>query len=309
MQAQDLAMGNIAIYQNNKLAYAHSFGYRSVIRRDFANPQTLYRIGQISEVYTATLILQLIQEKKLTNSTTLQPFFPGLPYASKITIKDLLMHHSGLPALPDSLKTLSHNFKEQFVQFLTQVEITPSPQPHYTAIDYILLAQIAEKIEHKKQEALFKKRIADSLHLVRTKFSSKINPNNNEAYPYILKNKIWQLAPTNNTLKNLNGALSGESSASELARFFTFIFNSSLWNEKSVNSSSLTTQLLNQWFTKEKFHQMSYYSWKSQFENFQIEIAYFPKDKTSAVICLNASKLNPEEITKAAMTAYFGYAD
>jgi D-alanyl-D-alanine carboxypeptidase len=55
------------------------------------------RLESVSKIYTATLILQLAQERKLRVSDTVATWLPGLlPYGNRITIRQLLTMSSGL---------------------------------------------------------------------------------------------------------------------------------------------------------------------------------------------------------------------
>jgi CubicO group peptidase (beta-lactamase class C family) len=48
-------------------------------------------------MFTATMILQLVEEGKLKLTDTLDKFFPQIPNAKKITIVQILSHRSGIP--------------------------------------------------------------------------------------------------------------------------------------------------------------------------------------------------------------------
>ncbi|MBP0452172.1 beta-lactamase family protein [Kitasatospora sp. RG8] len=58
-----------------------------------------FRIGSISKVFTATVVLQLAAERKLDLDGTVQQYLPGLLPASypPVTVGQLLDHTSGLP--------------------------------------------------------------------------------------------------------------------------------------------------------------------------------------------------------------------
>jgi len=48
-------------------------------------------------MFTAAMILQLVEEGKLEPTDTLDKFFPQIPNAQKITIAQILAHRSGIP--------------------------------------------------------------------------------------------------------------------------------------------------------------------------------------------------------------------
>src|SRR3954464_3902415 len=89
LDTHHLAIGSIMITSAGKSVYQRSFG------KDQTD-QTEYRIGSITKVFTAVMIYQLIEAKKLTLDTKLAAYYPELPNAEKITIAELLGHRSGL---------------------------------------------------------------------------------------------------------------------------------------------------------------------------------------------------------------------
>ncbi|RZK59724.1 MAG: class A beta-lactamase-related serine hydrolase, partial [Hymenobacter sp.] len=89
-------MGSLALTRAGQVVYSHAFGDAQVTPSIAATPATRYRVGSISKMFTAVMIFQLIEERKLTLETPLATFFPQLPNASRITIDQLLSHRSGL---------------------------------------------------------------------------------------------------------------------------------------------------------------------------------------------------------------------
>jgi len=93
LAAKHQGMGSIAIAQNGHIVYQKSFGIENKLP---TRPETRYRIGSITKMFTAVMIFQLIGENKLQLTTPLSTFFPQMPNAAKITIKMMLGHRSGL---------------------------------------------------------------------------------------------------------------------------------------------------------------------------------------------------------------------
>src|SRR5262249_30653390 len=103
------AMGTLVIAKEDNILYTRSIGY-SQITGNTKKPLTVtsrYRIASITKMYTAVMILQLVEEGKLKLTDTLSEFFPQIANAGKITIGQILTHHSGIhDALQDrSLRT------------------------------------------------------------------------------------------------------------------------------------------------------------------------------------------------------------
>src|SRR5262245_28996088 len=93
------AMGSLTIAKGGNVLYTRAIGY-SQINGTEKKPLTTasrFRIASITKTYTAVMILQLVEEGKLTLTDTLDKFFPQVPNAQKITIGQMLAHRSGIP--------------------------------------------------------------------------------------------------------------------------------------------------------------------------------------------------------------------
>lgn len=56
----------------------------------------MYPIASLQKVYTGIAIQKLIDEHKISLSTTINKFYPKIPNSNKITVGDLLSHLSGI---------------------------------------------------------------------------------------------------------------------------------------------------------------------------------------------------------------------
>ena len=93
------AMGSLVIAKDGKVLYARAIGYSQISGTE-KRPLTAanrFRIGSITKMFTAAMILQLVEEGKLRLTDTLDKFLPQVPNAQKITIVQILSHRSGIP--------------------------------------------------------------------------------------------------------------------------------------------------------------------------------------------------------------------
>ena len=74
----NLIMGNISISKEGKEIYQYSLGYRNIDKKIKNSDQTKFRIGSISKSFTAVMIMQLIEEEKLSLNDKLATFLPKM---------------------------------------------------------------------------------------------------------------------------------------------------------------------------------------------------------------------------------------
>ena len=96
--------GAVAVMADGKLIYARGFGYADVENKTPVQPDALFRIASVSKTMTATAIMKLVEEGKLTLDDRVAPFIahlapaPGAtvdPRWEQITIRHLLNHTGG----------------------------------------------------------------------------------------------------------------------------------------------------------------------------------------------------------------------
>lgn len=86
---------SIAIVQDGRVAYARAYGLARLDGKVPANPGMRYKIGSNSKQITATAMLLLADEGKVSLDDPVARFFPDLTRAKEITIRQLLSHTSG----------------------------------------------------------------------------------------------------------------------------------------------------------------------------------------------------------------------
>ncbi len=103
MEKHDVAGLSIALVDDRKIVWAAGFGYADKAAQIPATPDTVYRVGSISKLFTATAAMQLHEQGKLDIDRPLQTYLPEFsirsryPGAGPITPRALMTHHSGLP--------------------------------------------------------------------------------------------------------------------------------------------------------------------------------------------------------------------
>lgn len=86
---------SVAVVKDGQIAYLQAYGDARLEPRTAANPAMRYSIGSISKQFTATAILLLQEQGKLSLDDKVGKFIPELTRASEVTIRELLSHTSG----------------------------------------------------------------------------------------------------------------------------------------------------------------------------------------------------------------------
>lgn len=145
---------SIALVDNQELVWSEGFGYADLKNKIKATPQTIYRVGSISKLFTATSVMQLAESGKIDIDDPIQNYIPEFKIKSRfekpgaITPRNVLTHHSGLPSdvfyqffsnKPDPFQTVVKLLNEEYT--CTQ----PNTIFSYSNAGYSLLGVLVEK--------------------------------------------------------------------------------------------------------------------------------------------------------------------
>ena len=86
---------SVAIVKDGQIAYLRAYGDSRLEPRTAAKSEMRYSIGSISKQFTATAILLLQEQGKLSLDDKVAKFIPDLTRANEVTIRQLLSHTSG----------------------------------------------------------------------------------------------------------------------------------------------------------------------------------------------------------------------
>lgn len=160
---------SIAIVKDGKLAYVQAYGYSRLDGKVAATSRMRYKIGSNSKQITATAILLLADEGKISLDDSVARFFPNLTRADEITIRQLLSHTSGYEdyyaldyvapymVLPTTPQSIMDTWGKKPLNF------DPGTKWQYSNTNYVIAGAIVEKITGKPLIDLLRSRILGPL--------------------------------------------------------------------------------------------------------------------------------------------------
>jgi CubicO group peptidase (beta-lactamase class C family) len=168
-----LSIGIIKNGQN----YFYNYGACSAQDTTAPSEESIYEIGSITKTFTATILAQMVSESMLKLEDPIDQYLPpGLvswPDDRRITFEDLATHRSGLPRIPDNLKSsytknpsnpYQHYSEQDLLDFLQAYKPIPLEKRKidYSNFGVGLLGYLLVKMDGQSDyETLVKKRIFD----------------------------------------------------------------------------------------------------------------------------------------------------
>ncbi len=136
------------------------------------------RIGSLTKTFVGTMILQLVEDGKLSLDDPIAKYVAGVPNGDRISILQLADMTSGVASYTRSAKFTDKYFADPETVFkpsdLLAAAISESPlfEPgaafDYSNTNFILLGMVIEKVTGKSIGTMFKERILDPLKLANT---------------------------------------------------------------------------------------------------------------------------------------------
>ena len=315
MQALDnnnKTMASVTITKNGVVEYSRAIGFidNTGTKPVNSKPETRYRIGSISKMFTTVMILQLIEEKKLSLETPLSAFFKKIPNAETITIENLLNHHSGLfnftnsedypkwMTEPRSRKQLLDLFESQKPVF------APGEKAEYSNTNFVLLGFIIEDVTGKSYQENLTTHITSRIGIKNTMYGGKINHASNEASSFENEDGKWVMLPETDMSIPI-GAGSIISTTPDLASFISALFDGKLINEASLKSMTTMKDGFGLGTFKIPFYERSAFGHNGGIDGFSSSLSYFPEEKVAIAFCSNGMNYPMNDILIGLLSCYF----
>jgi CubicO group peptidase (beta-lactamase class C family) len=171
--------GVVTVLKNGVIVYQKAYG-----RHQYEMDATPYQVDDIFDlasltkvIATTTSIMHLVDQGTLDLDEKVSSYIPefGTPSKNDITIRDLLLHESGLPAYRNYIDHITHS--DSLLMAVSKEELVHSRGQRYVYSDlgFILLAQIIEKISGISFQDYADRHIFSALQMSETMFNPKNN--------------------------------------------------------------------------------------------------------------------------------------
>lgn len=232
--ANRLFEGTVLVADGGKMVYHDSFGFKDADSLRPVENTTRFGIASITKMFTALVILQLVEEEKIELNNNLNDLLPNLkiPRSKQITVHHLLLHISGLPNENQDVYTQLRNPRD-FVEQTMKNKSRRIGRFNYANLDYILLGLIIEKCEGITWEMSVQRRILDKALMEQTGFLKKDKYPADFAYSFSYDENDDRKADPLFYIENFFAAGCMYSSARDLLRLDQAMYSSKILSEES----------------------------------------------------------------------------
>jgi D-alanyl-D-alanine carboxypeptidase len=162
---------SIAVVKDGHIAYLKAYGDGRLDPKVPANTEMRYGIGSISKQFTATAVLMLVDEGKVSLDDPVGKYVPGLTDGDKVTVRQILSHTSGYRdywpqdyVMDEMLHpTTSQHILDKWAR--TPLDFRPGDEWQYSNTGYTIAGLIVEKASGEPYMQFIRERIFKPLHM------------------------------------------------------------------------------------------------------------------------------------------------
>ena len=184
LQSRDIAGAVVAVVQEGQVLLAKGYGYADfATKKPVVADQALFRPGSISKVFTATAVMQLVEQGKLDLDRDVNNYLDfAIPKAfpEPITLRRLLTHTAGFE---EALKNLfvpsakeMRPLRDYLIGAMPQQIFRPGTVPSYSNYGLTLAGYIVERSSGEPFEKYIATHILLPLRMEHSTFAQPLPP-------------------------------------------------------------------------------------------------------------------------------------
>lgn len=201
---------SLSVVDGQETVWATGFGWANEREAIPADEHTIYRFGSITKLFTATAIMDLVEQGRIDLNAPIQTYLPEMKINSHgsdvdtIRVRHLLTHHSGLPG--DRMggfgfyKPLDEDYHQEYLkmpEYLSNDYIQLGPDSVYAYCNnaFTLLGVIIQRVSGLDYSEYMQKEILDPMEMnhsglimtpdLESKAATGYQMNRELAMPYI----------------------------------------------------------------------------------------------------------------------------
>jgi len=195
----------VAVVQNGEVALVRAYGLRDVEAGLKVTTDTQFLIGSVTKSFTSTGLALLMDERRLDWKKPVRDYIPEFRLhdavsTDRITVRDLLCHHSGLPRhdwiwIPGDLSPAQMLAAMRYLEPSDDIRSTFQ----YLNLGYLVASMVTERVSGQSWPEFTRTRLTDKLRMNVTFTVEDLAAAANAAVPYTmdgntrLRSKLWPI--------------------------------------------------------------------------------------------------------------------
>jgi CubicO group peptidase (beta-lactamase class C family) len=195
----------VLVRHEGQTVHCAGYGVANLEHGVKVTPKTVFQSGSLGKQFTAMAVMMVVEEGKLSLGDPVSKSLKVPASWSKITIRHLLTHTSGLGDYPEDFSLQKDYTEDELLKMVTAqpLAFAPGKKWAYSNLGYLTLGILIHKVTGKFYGDILQERVFSKLGMTSTRVISEADIIPNRAAGYrlkdgTLKNQEW-VAPTVNT--------------------------------------------------------------------------------------------------------------
>ena len=308
MQQRKIPGLALLVIRDGQIVKAQGYGLSNVELQVPVKPETVFQSGSMGKQFTATAIMMLVEEGKISLDDRLTKFFPEAPPAWKnVRVRHLLSHTGGFTDYPEKFDFRRDYTEDELIKVVQSVALAfpPGSNWSYSNLGYLTLGVLIHRVTGQFYGDFLHDRIFQPLGMnTRIISEADIIPNRADGYRLVkgeLKNQEW-VSPTLNT--TADGSL--YFNILDLAKWDAALYTEKLLKRSSFDQMWTPVKLKNgkpnsdhygfAWFIND-VHGHRIIEHAGAWQGFTSNISRYVDDKMTVVVLTNLEHADPPDIT------------
>ena len=175
---------SVAILWDDGRQWLGASGLADIKRKVPMTTATAFALASISKTFTAAVILQLVEEGRLSLDQPVAPLLPEFALDKRLTVRELLDHTSGLPDYFQNVKIDRPLQADPNATWTAQQTWAYVPKKHpgpgrlwiYSNSNYLLLGELVKRVTGRPLSAEIRERLLDPLGLTSAWYQAEERP-------------------------------------------------------------------------------------------------------------------------------------
>lgn len=249
----------LGIKKANQAAWVGAYGSSNLSQMTPFTTCTPFRTGSITKVFTAVVVMKMIERGAFMLNTSLQEVLPAvsnhIPDAGTITIRQLLNHSSGLGhptdddteyrnsiiSDPETIGNLDAAARLEKFIYEKPLKHSPGSDSYYSNAGYWVLSLVVEKMTGKSMQENMQELIFSPLGMEHTYLEKRDDKNVSRGYNFF-DQKLVDVAQWDRADSDGDPAAGIISTAADLLKFTEALFTGQLVSGQSLDEMKMISR-------------------------------------------------------------------
>lgn len=315
MKKSEVPGMSVAVIQNGKVIKLKGYGYANVEHQVKVTPSTMFEIGSIGKMFTASLVMKLVEAGKVNLDESIRTYLPDAPVAwQKITVRNMLTHTSGITRdYPESFD-IKRDYTEADalkIQNDIPLEFQPGEKWSYSNVAYAMLGYMCSKVGGKDRGDLLSELLFKPAGMTTARIISDSEIVKNRAAGYYINDGKFFNQPYESPTSKAEGSAGIYVSLKDMVQWNAAMDGDNVLSARS-KAQMWTSVVLNDG-TKPDYgfgwmvpviNGHKYAGHSGAVPGFRASYRRFPDDKLAVIVLANSNSPDPHKLSRKIATLY-----